>query len=70
MNVRNELQRLQLKEILFGKTDAFNEVLQLGPDFFIDSFVENERYQKDDFLNGNKFYIVGKKGGSMQKFVG
>ena len=55
MNARNELQRLPLKEILFGKTDAFNEVLQLGPDFFIDSFVENERYQKDDFLNGNKF---------------
>ena len=69
MNVRNELQRLQLKEILFGKTDAFNEVLQLGPDFFIDSFVENERYQKDDFLNGNKFYIVGKKGTGKTAFL-
>ena len=62
-------KKLELSQIQFGKTDAFNELSQLGYDYFVDAFVENERYQKKEFLNGNRFFIVGKKGTGKTAFL-
>ncbi len=60
MNVGKK-QFLDLGKISFGKTDAFNELSELGPEFFLDSFVMNDKYRLSDFLNGKKYYICGKK---------
>jgi len=66
-NIKNK--RLSIDHIKFGKTDAFNELIEFGTDYFIDSFVENERYCKNEFLNGNKFLIIGKKGTGKTAFL-
>ena len=63
------VRKLPLRKIKFGKTDAFNELLEFGSDYFLDLFVENERYQKQQFLDGNKYYIVGKKGTGKTAFL-
>lgn len=56
------MKKLSLKEIAFGKTDAFNELNTFGSDYFVGSFVSNPRYHIEDFLNGSRYYICGKKG--------
>lgn len=63
------MERLRLNEILFGKTDAFNELIELGQDFFVDAFVNNEKYHMNDFLQGKKYYICGKKGTGKTAFL-
>lgn len=60
---------LDLEKIVFGKTDAFNELTELGPDYFLDSFVVNEKYRLQDFLSGKKYYICGKKGTGKTAFL-
>lgn len=60
---------LDLNKISFGKTDAFNELSELGFEYFLDSFVVNEKYQLSEFLNGNRYYICGKKGTGKTAFL-
>ena len=62
-------KRIELNEIFFGKIDALNELNECGPDFFVDSFVNNSRYHIDDFLSGEKYYICGKKGTGKTAFL-
>ena len=64
-----EKAALDLREIAFGKTDAFNELSELGPDYFLDSFVVNDKYRLSDFLEGKKYYICGKKGTGKTAFL-
>lgn len=54
--------KLQLNQIVFGKTDAFNELSAFGQEFFVNSFVSNPKYHVDEFVSGNRFFICGKKG--------
>lgn len=60
---------LDLKSISFGKIDAFNELSELGTDYFLDSFVVNDKYRLQDFLDGKKYYICGKKGTGKTAFL-
>lgn len=66
-NLNNSV--LNIEKIVFGKTDAFNELTELGPDYFLDSFVVNEKYRLQDFLSGEKYYICGKKGTGKTAFL-
>lgn len=61
--------KLQLKQLFFGKTDAYNELLECGPDQFKRSFLKNDAYSIDDFLSGLKYYIYGDKGTGKTAFL-
>ncbi|WP_419510030.1 P-loop ATPase, Sll1717 family [Candidatus Allofournierella excrementavium] len=56
------MDKMPLNKIVFGKTDAFNELNTFGQDYFMESFVSNPKYHIDDFLSGSRYYICGKKG--------
>lgn len=56
------MDKMSLSQIVFGKTDAFNELNTFGQDYFMSSFVSNPKYHIDEFLSGNRYYICGKKG--------
>ena len=68
MNISTE-KKLELSQIAFGKTDAFNELMELGSDYFLDAFVENDKYRMSEFLSGKKYYICGKKGAGKTAFL-
>lgn len=51
-----------LKEIYFGKTDAYNEFISYGKETFIDLFYSYPAFQVEKFLNGHAYYIYGDKG--------
>lgn len=53
---------LPLKQLKFGKTDAFNELKEYGADWFTKAFFSYERYEIDSFINGGSYYICGEKG--------
>ena len=50
------------KDIKFGKTDASNELMEFGDDYYLSSFLEYERYCIEDFFEGRKYFILGRKG--------
>lgn len=54
--------RLSLKQIKFGKTDAFNELKEFGADWFTRAFFSYERYELESFIEGSSYYICGEKG--------
>lgn len=56
------MNKIPLSRIVFGKTDAFNELNTFGEDYFMGSFVSNPKYHIDDFISGSRYYICGKKG--------
>lgn len=56
------MDKMPLSKILFGKTDAFNELNTFGQEYFVESFVSNPKYHIDEFLSGTRYYICGKKG--------
>lgn len=56
------MNKMPISQIVFGKTDAFNELSTFGQDYFVDSFVSNSKYHVDDFISGSRFFICGKKG--------
>ena len=60
---------LALSKISFGKTDAFNELSELGSEYFLDCFVINNKYRLSEFLEGKKYYICGKKGTGKTAFL-
>lgn len=53
---------IAIKELVFGKTDAYNELLEYGPEHFARSFLPYDAYNIDSFINGSKYYIYGGKG--------
>lgn len=53
---------MPVSQIVFGKTDAFNELSTFGQEYFVNSFVSNPKYHIDDFISGSRFFICGKKG--------
>lgn len=54
--------KMPLSQIVFGKTDAFNELNTFGQEYFVGSFVSNPKYHVDDFISGSRYFICGKKG--------
>lgn len=54
--------RLKLKEINFGKIDAYNEYLTSGDEIFKKSFYCHPSLQFDKIMNGEIYYICGNKG--------
>lgn len=61
--------KLQLKQLFFGKTDAYNELLECGPEQYERSFLKNDSYGIDEFLAGSKYYIYGDKGTGKTAFL-
>ncbi|WP_026508237.1 P-loop ATPase, Sll1717 family [Butyrivibrio sp. MC2013] len=55
-------KELQLKDIYFGKTDAYNEYLEYGTDTFKGLFFEFPNIDISKLLNGSTYYIFGNKG--------
>ncbi len=53
---------LALKDINFGKTDAYNEFLANGDELFKNSFYCHPSLQLEKILNGEIYYICGNKG--------
>lgn len=56
------MEYIKFRDIIFGKTDASNELNEVGDSFYVSSFLEYEKYQIDDFLRGKRYYIMGRKG--------
>lgn len=56
------MERLSLDKLFFGKTDAFNEVKEYGPEWFKKAFFPYDKYKINDFINGHRYYICGEKG--------
>lgn len=56
------MEKMPLNQIVFGKTDAFNELNTYGQEYFVGSFVSNPKYHIDEFLSGSRYFICGKKG--------
>jgi hypothetical protein len=56
------MDKLSLKQLQFGKTDAFNELKELGYEWFVKSFFLYEKYEINSFLKGQSYYICGEKG--------
>lgn len=54
--------KLPLDKLMFGKTDAFNELKEFGSDWFTQSFLPYEKYKINNFLNGKSYFICGEKG--------
>ncbi len=59
---KGESMRLKLKEINFGKIDAYNEYLTSGDEIFKKSFYCHPSLQFDKIMNGEIYYICGNKG--------
>lgn len=62
-------EKLPLKSITFGKTDAYNELLEYGIDRFAHLFLSNNAYDIEGFINGSKYYIYGGKGTGKTAFL-
>lgn len=56
------MSEMPISQIVFGKTDAFNEHSSFGQDYFMSSFVANPKYHINEFMDGSRFFICGKKG--------
>ena len=56
------MDNILIKDILFGKTDASNELQEVGNQYFLKSFLPYEKYKISEFLNGARYYIIGRKG--------
>lgn len=53
---------MYFKDIIFGRTDASNELIEVGNDYYLSSFLEYEKYRINDFLDKKKYFILGRKG--------
>lgn len=56
------VQKLPLDKLIFGKTDAFNELKEYGTDWFTKSFLTYEKYRINNFIEGKSYFICGEKG--------
>lgn len=55
-------KKVKLKNLYFGKTDAYNELMETGSEQFEKFFWKNDQYNIEEFLDGTKYYIYGDKG--------
>ena len=51
------MNKMPINQIVFGKTDAFNELNTFGQDYFVGSFVSNPKYHVDEFISGSRYFI-------------
>ena len=56
------MSELYFKDIIFGKTDASNELNEVGNSYYMSSFLEYDKYQINDFVDGRKCFVLGRKG--------
>lgn len=56
------MERLKLKDLYLGKTDAYNEFVSLGKDTCKNLFFEFPSIDIDSIVNGEVYYICGDKG--------
>lgn len=56
------MNELLFKDIIFGKTDASNELNEVGDSYYMASFLEYEKYRINDFIDGRRYFILGRKG--------
>ncbi len=56
------MKELLIKDIQFGKTDAYNELQEYGKKMFRKSFLEYDKYEINNFLQGKSYFICGDKG--------
>lgn len=63
------MSKLAINEIKFGKIDANNELQELGPEFYMDSFLLHEKYKVQSFISGENYYICGNKGTGKTAFL-
>ena len=54
--------KLKISQIKFGKIDAHNELQELGEEFYMNSFLEYEKYKIESFINGENYFVCGNKG--------
>lgn len=54
--------KLPIRELQFGKIDAYNEHQEYGKDMFKRSFLKYDKYEIDKFLEGKDYFICGNKG--------
>lgn len=62
-------KRVKLKDLYFGKTDAYNELMETGSEQFEKLFWKNDQYSIGEFLDGTKYYIYGDKGTGKTAFL-
>ena len=55
------MSEMPISQIVFGKTDAFNEHSSVGQDYFVSSFVANPKYHINEFMDGSRFLFAVKK---------
>lgn len=53
---------MKIKDIKFGKIDAYNELEEFGEEFYSSSFLVYEKYKIQSFLNMENYFICGNKG--------
>lgn len=51
-----------LKDVSVGSIDAKNEIINHDEDVFMESFIQLDNINIEDFCNGRKYYITGMKG--------
>ncbi len=56
------MEKLRIGDIKFGKIDAHNELQEVGEEFYIDSFLEYDKYKINSFISGESYFICGNKG--------
>lgn len=56
------MKRLKLKDMYFGKTDAYNEFVSFGKDTCKDLFFEIPNIDINSVINGDIYYFCGDKG--------
>ena len=56
------MERLKLKELYLGKTDAYNEFVSFGKDTCKDLFFEFPNIDINSVINGDIYYFCGDKG--------
>jgi len=61
--------KLSINEIEFGKTDAYNELQEYGSEFYMNSFLQYDKYKTDSFINGRNYFICGNKGTGKTAFL-
>lgn len=61
--------KIAISEIEFGKTDAYNELQEVGAVFYMDSFLVHDRYKAESFICGENYFICGNKGTGKTAFL-
>ena len=63
------MSKLRISDLQFGKIDAHNELQELGEQFYLESFLEYDKYKISSFMDGSNYYICGNKGTGKTAFL-